>query len=109
MNHSGVAALFWKIAWLKARIENVSQENRCSPCNVLEEDVRCIVTIRLSTAQFFFIKPLNQALNALLLRTEQLSWTKAENSDRRVLSRARENSEAIASTNASLEFHDFCP
>jgi hypothetical protein len=31
-----MSPLFWKIALLKARIKNVSQENRCSPWNVLE-------------------------------------------------------------------------
>jgi hypothetical protein len=36
------------------------------------------------------------SLNALLFRTDQLSRTKVDNSDRRVLSRARENLEAIA-------------
>jgi hypothetical protein len=35
------------------------------------------------------------SLNALLLRTEQLSWTEVNNSDRRVLSWSRENLEAI--------------
>jgi hypothetical protein len=57
-NHSVVPPIFWKIAKLKARIKNVCQENRCSPWNVLEEDVGYTVTNRcFSTLQFLHQVP----------------------------------------------------
>jgi hypothetical protein len=52
----------WHVSIVLQNSINVSQENRCFPWNVLEEDVRYTVTTRcLSTLQF-----LNQVLN--------LSW-----------------------------------
>jgi hypothetical protein len=52
-NHSGVSPLFWIKLCYFPRIKNLSQENRCSPWYVLEEDVRYTVPTRcLSTLQF---------------------------------------------------------
>jgi hypothetical protein len=78
--------------WRVFTVKNVSQENRCSPWNVFEEDVRYTVTTRcLSTLQFQIISLEDMyedgsSLNALPLRTKQLSWTEVDNSNRRVLS-----------------------
>jgi hypothetical protein len=59
---------------IKARIKNVSQENRCSP------DAFPLFSFLISLGELYED---GSSLNALQLRTEQLSWTKVDN---RVLS-----------------------